>query len=363
MSVLAEPMTPVDCDLQDFPFMPLHVARLRDSDLASEEEPEACWYALLLWAASWHQIPAASLPDNDAVLTRLIGLGRDVKTFRKHKAGALRGFVRCSDGRLYHPVVAEQARTAWESKLQQRWRTECARIKKQNQRTGADQPLPTFEEYLRGTHHSGPADVPRDIEACPQGQEAASPGTGTQCPSGNVIQETGTGTGILVVEANASVASAPPSATKPLAGQPWEADPDFGKLWEISTPEMRRRAKSKSKAWAEWRKAKLKAEPASIVAALVAYLASDPDVKRTGGPGLHIWLKDRTFELWAATATGELGADWDEDRWEIAINLWADQGRWDARLGPEPGCPGCRAPSHLVPSASQVTTQFEGIAA
>jgi hypothetical protein len=62
------PLTPPDCDLQDFPFMPLHVARLRDSDLASEEEPEACWYAVLLWAASWHQIPAASLPDNDAVL-------------------------------------------------------------------------------------------------------------------------------------------------------------------------------------------------------------------------------------------------------------------------------------------------------
>lgn len=104
--------------------MPLHVARLRDSDLASEVDPEACWYAVLLWAASWHQIPAGSLPDNEAVLTKLIGLGRDVKTFRRHRAGALRGFVLCSDGRLYHPVVAEQANAAWSEKLAYRDRRE-----------------------------------------------------------------------------------------------------------------------------------------------------------------------------------------------------------------------------------------------
>ncbi|MBP7704174.1 MAG: DUF1376 domain-containing protein [Caulobacter sp.] len=96
--------------------MPLHVARLRDSDLAAEADPEACWYAVMLWAASWHQLPAASLPDNEAVLARLCGLGRDVKTFRKHRAAAMRGFVLCDDGRWYHPVVAEAANSAWEEK-------------------------------------------------------------------------------------------------------------------------------------------------------------------------------------------------------------------------------------------------------
>lgn len=193
--------------------MPLHVARLRDSDLAAEESPEACWYAVLLWAASWHQIPAASLPDNDAVLTKLIGLGRDVKTFKKHRAGALRGFVLCADGRLYHPVVAEQAVAAWEGKLHQRWRTECARIKKANQRTGANQPLPTFEEF----HDALPAGsrlphVPRDNEGCPQGHPEVSPGTTGSCPQGKGIQgtetETGTGTGTgISSEANASGAA------------------------------------------------------------------------------------------------------------------------------------------------------------
>ena len=128
--------------------MPLHVARLRDSDLAAEGHPEGCWYAVLLWSASWHQLPAGSLPNNDAVLARLCGLGRDVRTFRKRRDDALRGFVLCSDGRLYHPVVAEQVVSAWQGKLEQRWRTECARIKKANQRNGTDLPSPTLEDFL-----------------------------------------------------------------------------------------------------------------------------------------------------------------------------------------------------------------------
>ncbi|WP_242183251.1 HNH endonuclease [Sphingomonas sp. CARO-RG-8B-R24-01] len=111
------PLTSADADLQDFPFMPLHVARLRDSDLAAEAHPEACWYAVLLWSASWHQVPAGSLPAGEAVLARLCGLGRDVKTFRRHRDDAMRGWIECSDGRLYHPVVAEQVNSAWSEKL------------------------------------------------------------------------------------------------------------------------------------------------------------------------------------------------------------------------------------------------------
>lgn len=151
------PLTPADADLQDFPFMPLHVARLRDSDLAAEAHPEGCWYAVLLWAASWHQLPAGSLPDNDAILTRLCGLGRDLRTFKRHKADALRGFVRCNDDRLYHPVVAEQVVAAWQSKIEQRHRAECARIKKANQRNGTDLEAPNFADFVAERF---PASVP-----------------------------------------------------------------------------------------------------------------------------------------------------------------------------------------------------------
>lgn len=111
------PLTPPDCDLRDFAFMPLDVVRLRDSDMAAVLDAEIFRSAVLSWAVSWHQVPAASLPDDDAAIARLIGMGRDVKGWKKLRAaGALRGFVLCSDGRLYHRVVAEKAVESWEKK-------------------------------------------------------------------------------------------------------------------------------------------------------------------------------------------------------------------------------------------------------
>jgi hypothetical protein len=146
---LPEPLVPADCDLRTHPFMPLDVTRLRDSDLAALESPEACWAAVLLWCASWHQLPAASLPDDDKILANLSGFGRVVKEWMKVKNGALRGWVKCSDGRLYHHAVAEKAITAWNGKLQQAWRTELARIKKHNQRHTQDLiKEPSFDQFL-----------------------------------------------------------------------------------------------------------------------------------------------------------------------------------------------------------------------
>ncbi|GAB3359004.1 MULTISPECIES: DUF1376 domain-containing protein [Giesbergeria] len=171
------PLTPADCDLRDFPFMLLDVKRLRDSDMALTESPEACWAAVLLWCSAWHQVPAGSLPDDDRVLANLAGYGRVVREWRKHKAGALHGWVKCSDGRLYHKTVAEKANTAWESKLQQRWKTECARIKKHNERNKTAYPLPQYEEWLAAGRPMGhpiasdspepKTDVPSDNQDCP----------------------------------------------------------------------------------------------------------------------------------------------------------------------------------------------------
>ena len=115
-----EPLTPPDCDVRSFPYMPLDVARLRDSDLAALPDPEARWANVIGWAASWHQVPAASLPNDDAALARLLGYGRDVAAWAKVRAaGGLRGWLPCSDGRLYHPVVAEKALAAWAKRRKQ----------------------------------------------------------------------------------------------------------------------------------------------------------------------------------------------------------------------------------------------------
>jgi hypothetical protein len=117
---MTAPLVPADVDLRGLPYMPLDVGRLRDSDLAISASGDEFRAAVLLWCASWNQVPAASLPDDDKILATYAGFGRDMKGWKKVKAGALRGFVRCDDGRLYHPVVAEKALEAWDERLEYR---------------------------------------------------------------------------------------------------------------------------------------------------------------------------------------------------------------------------------------------------
>jgi hypothetical protein len=89
--------------------------------MAAIEDAEAFRAAVLAWCVAWHQVPAASLPDDDALMCRLLGYGRDLPTWRRVRAaGALRGFVKCTDGRLYHATVAEKALDAWGRKLDAR---------------------------------------------------------------------------------------------------------------------------------------------------------------------------------------------------------------------------------------------------
>lgn len=212
---LTEPLTPAKCDLRDFAFMPLDVARLRDSELASNETPQACWAAVQLWAASWHQVPAASIPNDDKWMAQQCGYGRVVKEWLAVKPGALRGWIECSDGRLYHPVVAEKAGEAWQAKLAQRWRSECSRVKKHNQRHGTSISPPPYEQWLSlGCPQGQPLFVPGDTPACPKEvpRETHSKGEGE-----------GQGQGQIRERASEAIASA---AVGVSAEKPKLVDPD-----------------------------------------------------------------------------------------------------------------------------------------
>jgi len=121
-----EPPTPPDCDLRDFGWMPLDVLRLRDSELAVLASADAFRAAILLWCASWHQVPAASLPNDDRLLANLAGYGRDLDGWAAVRADALTGFVACADGRLYHPELSAKAIEADDKRRSQRKRTEAA---------------------------------------------------------------------------------------------------------------------------------------------------------------------------------------------------------------------------------------------
>ena len=125
---MSEPLTLPDVDLRGLPFMPLHGEKLMDSDLFMISTGDEFKAALTLWWASWKQIPAASLPTDDRLLA---GLARvDRKAWTKLKEVALRGWVLCSDGRLYHPTVAQLANEAWAGRQSQRSRTAAARAAK-----------------------------------------------------------------------------------------------------------------------------------------------------------------------------------------------------------------------------------------
>ncbi len=119
----AEPLTPPDCDLRDFPFMPLDITRLFSSRFHAIADDGQWRAGVTLWLRSFHQVPAGSLPDDDIELARLAEFARDVKAWRKVRAMALHGWIKCTDGRLYHPVVCEKALEAWERKRAQRERS------------------------------------------------------------------------------------------------------------------------------------------------------------------------------------------------------------------------------------------------
>ena len=131
MTALPAPLTPAGSDLRDFDYMPLMVGQLRDSDMAATPDAEVFRAAVLSWCAAWHQCPAASLPDDDGAIARLIGMGRGADAAAAmgalRAAGALRGFIKCGDGRLYHPVIAERALISLQSKDVNRSRTKKAR--------------------------------------------------------------------------------------------------------------------------------------------------------------------------------------------------------------------------------------------
>lgn len=146
---LPGPLCPPEVDLRDFEFMPLHVQRLRDSDWVSRAAPEEFRAGVLLWSAAWHQVPAGSLPCDEQALAKLAGYGFAVKSWRSVAAGALHGFVRCADGRMYHPVVVEAARSAWLGKVKRMHATECNRIRAHNARTKSSDKSPTLADFVR----------------------------------------------------------------------------------------------------------------------------------------------------------------------------------------------------------------------
>lgn len=130
-ATLPGPLVPSEVDLRNFSYMPLYVVHLRDSDFAAETSGEEFKAAVLLWCAAWHQVPAGSLPDSDKALRRFSGLS--LSDWNSVRNKAMSGFIKCSDGRLYHPVLADAAKASWDEKEKRKQRTEKATQSRKNE--------------------------------------------------------------------------------------------------------------------------------------------------------------------------------------------------------------------------------------
>lgn len=129
-----EPLVPAEVDLRDYDYIPFYGDRLFNSDTWALCDPEQKVAALRLWWRAWHEEPASSLPDNDRLLAERAGYGIAVKAFLAIKENVMRGWISCSDGRLYHPVVAAIALDVWDKKRKKTAENTADRERKRRKR-------------------------------------------------------------------------------------------------------------------------------------------------------------------------------------------------------------------------------------
>jgi hypothetical protein len=120
-----EPFVHRDVDISGMHGFLLNVQQLFASELWALSTGDEFKAAVALWGRAWLQVPAGSLPNDERVLAAFSGAGA---RWKKVRAIALRGFIECSDGRLYHKVLCDDVMTAWEKRVAFRKRTEAATI-------------------------------------------------------------------------------------------------------------------------------------------------------------------------------------------------------------------------------------------
>lgn len=289
MSDLPEPLVPPDCDLRGLQYMPLYGDRLFTSETWLSARPEAKVAMTQLWWHSYaHEAPAASLPDNDALLASYAGYGAARAQWRKVKEEAMRGWVMCSDGRLYHPFVARLALEAWAGRLrnrdkQRRWREKTR-----------------LSDRDATVKNSGYDTVTRPLRNAGEGE--------------------GEGYKKEYVERV------------------------FDALWR-TWPDVARKRHPQAKVRDAIRgQLKAGADPEAIIAAGTAHVA---ERTRDGKPeivkGLVPWLSSGLWRNWAPSGNGA-AAPVD---WPLRMQIWRDSGgqEWLERWGPQPGTPGFQGPS------------------
>ncbi len=79
--------------------------RVNQSDTWGLAPPELRPWLLMMWFVAWQHIPCGSLsPDEKAIAAHI---GMPWAMWLHHREVLMRGWYRCSDGRLYHKILSE----------------------------------------------------------------------------------------------------------------------------------------------------------------------------------------------------------------------------------------------------------------
>lgn len=232
-------------------WMPLYIGKYLGATSHLTTEQHGAYFLLLM--AAWKR--GGWLPDDDEQLASTCKL--TLETWRRHRR-VLIEFFEVHDGRwVQERVTAERAKA-----------THISAVRSENGKLGGRPKTKQIESSEKALG----LQKPKQTETPPQ------PHTSEE------------------VEKDADASSV--GSGKPTPTKAWLRDEDFQSAWKASTDTMRTRSGQKQ-AHAAW-----KASPAAgaeKLAALKAYLARDPDVKRTGGPGLHLWLRDK-LDTWLSVS-------------------------------------------------------------
>ncbi|MFE1598206.1 DUF1376 domain-containing protein [Methylobacterium sp. ID0610] len=166
-SDLPAPLVPPDTDIGGLSAFLLDVERLFASELWALSTGEEFKAAVALWGRAWQQVPAGSLPNDERLLAAFSGAGA---RWKKVREVALRGFVLCSDGRLYHRVLCADVMRAAKTREDRRMRTAAA-TKARLARVDHDDDPPSGGKKLNGINKTGPRDVDRYEERDEQRDE------------------------------------------------------------------------------------------------------------------------------------------------------------------------------------------------
>lgn len=108
-----EPLVPAEvCFDRDTEF-PMPSELIRFGALAMEQDARVFRCVVSLMEQSWRGSPAASIRDAGARMYRLADTTK--QWWRLHAEKVLSHFVRCNDGRFYHPELAQLAVKRWDS--------------------------------------------------------------------------------------------------------------------------------------------------------------------------------------------------------------------------------------------------------